>query len=231
MDNLEEKDVIDYGSWTVPTSWSQISLKMFQEIDAFYKEKENKVDIREIVHILTNHTIDEVNALPIEFLDKILEHLQWLQEEPKYGESTNKIVIDGETYIANTQEKLKVGEYIAVDSVLKDNQSNYAVILAILCRKQDEIYDSHYENEVLPSRIKMFEDAKLMDVMPIISFFLQCYIVLQSPTLLSLELQEAINHTRNDILNSRENGEISERCTKRLMKKLSKLEKSMDSIL
>ena len=226
-----DKNIINLGIWNCPKSWNDITLKTYQEIDAFYKEKENKVDIREIVHILTNHTIDEVNALPIEFLDKILEHLQWLQEEPKYGEPTNKIIIDGETYIANTQEKLKVGEYIAVDSVLKDNQSNYAAILAILCRKQDEAYDSKFENEVLPSRIKMFEDAKLMDVMPVVGFFLQCYMVLQSPILLSLEVQEAINRTRNDILNSRENGEISERCTKRLMKKLSKLEKSINSIL
>ena len=221
----------DFGVWNCPRSWDDITLKTYQEIDKFYKDKENKVDVREIIHILTNHTVDEVNELPMEFLDKILEQLQWLQEEPKYGEPTNKITIDGETYIVNIQEKLKVGEFVAVDSVLKDDNNNYAAILAILCRKQDEPYDSKFENEVLPSRIKMFEDAKLMDVMPIVSFFLQCYIVLQSPTLLSLEIQEGISHTRQDILNSRENGELSERCTKRLMKKLSKLEKSIDSIL
>lgn len=221
----------DFGVWNCPRSWDGITLKTYQEIDKFYKDKENKVDVREIIHILTNHTVDEVNELPMEFLDKILEQLQWLQEEPKYGEPTNKITIDGETYIVNIQEKLKVGEFVAVDSVLKDDNNNYAAILAILCRKQDEPYDSKFENEVLPSRIKMFEDAKLMDVMPIVSFFLQCYIVLQSPTLLSLEIQEGISHTRQDILNSRENGELSERCTKRLMKKLSKLEKSIDSIL
>lgn len=221
----------DFGVWNCPRSWSDITLKTYQEIDKFYKDKENKVDVREIIHILTNHTVDEVNELPMEFLDKILEQLQWLQEEPKYGEPTNKITIDGEAYIVNIQEKLKVGEFVAVDSVLKDDNNNYAAILAILCRKQDEPYDSKFENEVLPSRIKMFEDAKLMDVMPIVSFFMQCYIVLQSPILLSLEIQEGISHTRQDILNSRENGELSERCTKRLMKKLSKLEKSIDSIL
>ena len=86
---------------------------------------------------------------------------------------TNKVVIDGVEYHINPQEKMRAGEYISVDSILKDDKRNYAAILAILCRKDGEVYDAHFENEVLQSRIELFENQSIMDVMPLIFFFYQ----------------------------------------------------------
>lgn len=39
MDNNK----IDYGSWTVPTDWSQISLKQFQDIERYYDDKDKSL--------------------------------------------------------------------------------------------------------------------------------------------------------------------------------------------
>lgn len=228
---MEEKEVIkDFGSWNCPTKWDDINLKTYQEIEKYYKDKEKEFDVRDVLHILTNKTEDEINNLPVEFLDTILAHLLFLVTTPEVGEPTNRIEIDGVEYSCNVAEKLKVGEYIAVDTLIKDDASNYAAILAILCRKKDEKYDSRFENEILEDRIKLFENQPVTKILPLISFFINCYIMLETPTLLSSKVEEAISHTRNNIENLRKNGEISKRSMKSAMKKLKKLEKSIKCI-
>lgn len=228
---MEDKEIIkDFGEWKVPSKWDDITLKVYQEIEKYYKDKDEKFDVRDVLHILTNKTDDEINELPAEFLDTILTHLIFLTTTPDVGEATNKIVIDGETYTANVSEKLKVGEYIAVDTLVKDDAHNYAAILAILFRKEGEKYDSHFENEVLEDRIKMFEEQPVVNVLPLVNFFINCYITLQTPILLSSRIEEAISLTRSNIESLHKSGEISKRSMKSAMKKLKKLEKSINSI-
>lgn len=123
-----------------------------------------------------------------------------------------------------------MGEYVAADTALKGDKHNYAAILAVLCRKDGEIYDSKFENEVLEDRIKMWEGAAVTEILPLIGFFFELYITLQMPTLLSSKAMEAIDLMRRDIETLQRNGEISKRYMKSAMKKLKKLEKSINSI-
>ena len=226
-----EKEIIkDFKEWIVPVSWDEITLEKYQKIEEFYEDKEKKFDIREVLHILTDKTIDEVNELPVEFLEIILDKLSFIQSLPKVEKPTNKIVIDGETYAINVQNKLKTGEYLAAETILKDNKHNYAAILAVLCRKPDEIYDSKFENEVVEDRIKMFEKQPITKILQIVSFFLDLALVLNAPTLLSLKVKEEISHIQEHIENLEKNGEVSKRYMKSLTKKLLKLKKSINSI-
>lgn len=225
-----EKDIINLGEWNVPASWNDITLGIYTEIERYYADKDKKFDARDIIHILCNKSIDEVNMLPMDFTEKILEKLTWLQDKPEEKEATNKVIVSGVTYQINFQNKLKTGEYIAVDSVMKDDPHNYAAILAILCRKDGELYDSKFENEVLDDRIKMWEGVPLVDVMPLINFFLHLCVALQVPFLLSSQIKEGISHIRKDIETSARNGEISKHYMKSLMKKLTKLEKSINNM-
>lgn len=226
MDN----ETIDYGKWTVPTKWEEVTLKQFQDIERYYEDKDKKFDVREVLHIFTDHTQDEINALPIDFLEEIMTHLIFLQTKPEDKEPSNKIVIDGEEYTIHTENKLRTGEYIASDTAMKGDRHNYAAILAILCRKDGEIYDSHFENEVLEDRIKLWEKQPVVNILPLIGFFMECYIVLQMPTQLYSKVEEALDLTRKDIETLQKNGEISKRCMKSQMKKLKKLEKYINSI-
>ena len=230
MDKLENKDVIDYGSWNIPTSWNDVSLKMFSELEKYYEVKERKPDLRDVLHILTNKTEDEVNELPMELVDLLLNKLEFMNTYPKQDEVSNKIIIDGETYIINVQNKLKVGEYIAVDQVLKADSHNYAAFLAILCRKEGEKYDSKFENEILEDRIKLFEEQPITKILPITAFFLNLWVMLEIPSQLSSEIKEAISHIRKNLETSVQNGEVSKRFMKSLEKKLKKLEKSINFI-
>lgn len=228
MDN--EKDIIDYGKWTVPCKWEEVTLKQFQDIERYYDDKDRKFDVREVLHIFTNHTEDDINSLPVEFVEEIMSKLLFLQKKPDDKEPSNKIVIDGEAYTIHFENKLKVGEYVGADTAMKGDKHNYAAILAILCRKEDEIYDSKFENEVLEDRIKFWEKQSVVSIFPLIGFFFKLYITSTLPTQLYSQVMEAIDHTRRDIETSAKNGEVSRRYTKSAMKKLRKLEKSINFI-
>lgn len=225
----KEKYYIDYGSWTVPDSWDKVTLKKFQDIQDYYEgiSGETKFDIREILHILCDKTVDEVNALPSEFLDMILEKLVFLQTQPEQQEPTNKIKINGEVYSIHFENQLKTGEYIAADTVLKNDKNNIALLLAILCRKDGEVYDSKFENEVVPERMKMFEQQPVMNILPIAAFFLTLYGHSVMLSQLYSKVEEAINLTHNNIENSDKIGVF-----KRLYLKwrITQLQKSMKSI-
>lgn len=225
-----EEVIKDFGEWRVPTCWSQVSLKTYQEIERYYEDKDKDFDVREVLHIFTNKGIDEINALPLEFLEEIMSKMVFLQEKPEEKKPTNTVEIKGERYTIHTESKLKVGEYVAADTALKGDKHNYAAILAILCRKDGEIYDSKFENEVLEDRIRMWEGVPVTEILPLIGFFIECYITLQMPTLLSSKVVEAIDHMRQDIENLAKNGELSRRSMKSAMKKLKKLEKSISTI-
>lgn len=228
----DEKDIIDYGEITVPSSWDDITLEKYQRIEEYYDtiSGDSKFNIMDVLDIMIDKDKDYIMSLPSEFLDMILDKLSFLQTPMKETEPSPQIEIDGELYSVNTQNKLKTGEYIASDTVLKTNKHNYAAILAILCRKEGEIYDSKFENEMVEDRIKMFEKQPITKVMKLIGFFLHCYMTSQMPSLLSSKVLDAIDLTRSSIENSVKDGEMSKRSMRSLMKKLTKLEKSIKCI-
>lgn len=68
----------------------------------------------------------------------MMQHLQFMNI-PLNVEADSKIVINGEEYKVNYTEKLKFGEWTDAETVLKEK--DYAGLLAILARKNGEIYD------------------------------------------------------------------------------------------
>lgn len=226
---MEEKDIIkDFGKWDVPSKWDDVTLKIYQDIERYYADKEEKqFDVRDVLHILTNRSIDEINELPSEFLDTILTHLLFLVTTPDVGEPSNKIKIDGEEYIINIMEKLKLGEYVAVDNVIKADKSNYASILAILCRKQGEVYDSKFEAETFEKRKEMFEKQPITKILPLVGFFLNLYIISERHSQLYSLVEEGINLTQQNI-ESLENLGVFKKLS--LNWQMRKLKKSLKSI-
>ena len=221
MDNT-----IDYGSWTVPTDWSQITLKMFEDIERYYSDTDKKFDAREVLHIFTNKTVDEINALPLELTEILMNKLLFLQEKPKDVEPSNKVKIDGEEYVINVMEKLKTGEYISIDTIMKGDKYDYASILAVLCRKDGEVYDSKFEAELFEKRKEMFEKQPITKILPIIGFFLNLYVTLKIPSQLYLEVEAELNRIQKHIETSVKIGVFRKHYLKWRMRKLQKLLKS-----
>ena len=226
---MEDKEIIDYGEIHVPSSWDEITLKTYQRIEEYYESitGDTHFNVMDVLDIFIDKDKDYLMSLPSEFLDIILDKLSFLTTPMKTPEPSNKIEINGEKYIVNVQNKLKTGEFIASDSILKDDRHNYAAMLAILCRKEGEVYDLHFENEVVQDRITLFEQQPITKIMPIITFFLALYGQSVMISQLCSKVEEAIDLTRRNIETSHKNGEISRRSMKSAMKKLKKLEQSI----
>lgn len=227
---MEDKEIIkDFGSISVPTSWNEITLKKYQEVERFYENKEDNFNVIDVLDILIDKDRDYINALPAEFLDTILTHLIFLTLTPEVGEPTNKIMIDGEEYSINFMEKLKLGEYVAIDNVLKADKHDYASILAILCRKKDEIYDSKFEAEEFEKRKEMFEKQQVTNILPIISFFLNLYIASERLSHLYSVVEEGIDLIQQNIRSSEKIGAFKKLSLNSQMKKLKKSLRSIKS--
>ena len=128
----------DFGEWNVPSSWDELTLGKFQELERLYDgddDKERKFDVRDVLDLMTDRTKDEINELPIEFTDMLLRKMYWLHEQPDFGKPSNKITIDGVQYTVHNENEMKFGEYVALDTAMKGDKHNYAAMLAILCRK------------------------------------------------------------------------------------------------
>ena len=222
----------DFGEWKVPQSWDELTLGKFQELERFYDgdENERKFDVRDVLDLMTDRTKDEINELPIEFTDSLLRKMYWLHEQPEFGKPSNKITIDGVQYTVHNENEMKFGEYVALDTAMKGDKHNYAAMLAILCRKEGEIFDAKFENEILPSRIEFWKNVSVMKVMPIVSFFLELSSMSLQVSQLSLEIQEGINHILKHIETSKRNGVFSALYTKWQVRKLKKLQKSIKNI-
>lgn len=227
---MDNENVIDLGKWTVPTKWEDVTLEMFQKIEKYYSDKDKDFDVREVLDIFTDHTRDEIDQLPINFTEKLMNELSFLKEQPNYGDASPKIEIDGEEYCINVMEKLKTGEYVAIDTILKNDSHDYISILAVLCRKNGEIYDSKFEAEVFEERQKLFAKQPIMKIMPLISFFLSLFIVRKTHSLLYSEVEEGLNLIQQNIDNSENLGVFKRRSLNSQMKKLRKLLKSNKSI-
>ena len=223
----------DFGEWKVPSSWDDLTLGKFQELERLYDgddENERKFDVRDVLDLMTDRTKDEINELPIEFTDSLLRKMYWLHEQPDFGKPSNKVIIDGVQYTVHNENEMKFGEYVALDTAMKGDKHNYAAMLAILCRKEGEIFDAKFENEILPSRIEFWKNVSVMKVMPIVSFFLELSSMSLQVSQLSSEIQEGINHILKHIETSKRNGVFSALYTKWQVRKLKKLQKSIKNI-
>ena len=178
---------MDFGKINIPTKWEDITLKQFQELMKIY-EQEDK-DILDILALFSGRDKKELKQMPKEFIDTMLVHLQFmnttLEVEPK-----SSIEIQGETYKINYTEKLKFGEFVDVEGLIKDDKYNYAALLGMLCRKDKEIYDDDFIADKLDDRIKMFEELSIDKALQLINFFLKLKLRSIAYTQKSLALQE-----------------------------------------
>ena len=227
---MDNENVIDLGKWTVPNKWEDVTLKMFQKIEKYYSDKDKDFDVRDVLDIFTDHTRDEIDQLPINFTDKLLNELSFLKEQPKYGDASASIEIDGEKYSINVMENLKTGEFVAIDTILKSDPHDYISILAVLCRKNGEIYDSKFEAELFEERQKLFAKQPIIKIMPLIAFFFNLYIIRMTHSQLYSEVEEGLNLIQQNIDNSENLGVFKRHSLNSQMKKLRKLLKSNKSI-
>ena len=162
----------DFGNITVPTSWEQITLGQFITLMKL-QEEENKEDVSliDIMAVLTGTDKKYIYSLPSDFANTIMAHLLFLNK-PLKEEPKAEVIIDGNLYKINYMEKLKFGEYTDANTVMANDKFDYASLLAILCRREGEIYDDDYIAEHLDERTEMWNNQPITKVYPLVCFFL-----------------------------------------------------------
>lgn len=216
-------------NFKIPTSWDEVTLDTFINLQALYKD-DYKPSFTEIISVLSNIKKEELNNYPALIIEKVMDNLTFLST-PITNETNNTITINGERYIVNTEEELLFGEYVDAQTILDADRSNFKAILGILCRKEDEVYNDVFIAKKLNKRIEMFGQQPITKVYPIISFFLNKWIL--SPQNMKSYSEKLLDHTNQLVMSiedSLKNGTGKKSFLNSPMRKLKKLKKSLKYI-
>lgn len=176
-------DKIDFGNYNIATSWDEVTLGMWEKYVRKCSEREdNKLDVLSTLECFSNIPRNVIYQIPSDLFGKMFNNLVFLNEEPN-SEPSNKIEINGEEYIINVMEKLKVKEYLDLQTVIENDKFNYTYMLSILCRKQGEEYNEEYIADKISKRAEMFNNASINKIMPLLAFFLTLWATSEIPSL------------------------------------------------
>lgn len=232
----KELVVKDFGNIKVPTKWEEVTLGQFEKIMKLTGGENNKrVDVISLLCILTGRDEDYINSLPASFVETLMAHLIFLNENPRtYDNTASQIKIGNDLYSIHFLEELKFGEYVEVNESIKNDPLDYSTILAILCRKDGEAFDADYIANKFKLRKEMFQHQPVTEILPLISFFLKLFLLSRADSQGCLtELESATNqllqHT-NSSANNGDGGKHSLSWRMRTTRKLKKLNKAMSLI-
>lgn len=171
---------IQLGKYKVAEKWEDVTLLQWQNyVRSASSKEDNSVDIISTLETFSDIPRSVINQMPTDLFESVIGRLKWITEQPDQTPSQS-VEISGETYTINVMEKLKVKEYLDLNTVIENDKFNYSMIFAILCRKQGEEYDEEFIADKLPDRLEMFEQMNCVEGMKLIAFFLTCFIELET---------------------------------------------------
>lgn len=223
---------INLGNYNICTSWNEVTLLQWQNYVKKASENNGAVDIISTLETFSDIPREVINQMPTDLFESVIKRLKWVSSEPEI-EPSNKVVIDGEEYLINHMEKLKVKEYLDINTVLENDKYNYSVLFAILCRKPNEEYDEAFIADVLPHRIEMFEKSNVLQTMGLITFFLTLSIGLRKHSqsyLVAEHLREELTEVVKSIKSSLKLTDYITPSKVQQIMTLRKLEKSLKNI-
>lgn len=213
----------------MPLSWEEITLEMFQEISKLY-DNDKKPAITDILSVLTNIKKEDLEQYPVEVLNTIIQQAQYIQSTPT-NEVKNEIIVDGEKYFINYENELRFKEFVDAQTLIESNNRDYASLLAILCRKPGELYTDDYIAKEFDKRVEMFNKQPITNILPVVNFFLNYWVVLEKTSKESLTtIKEAANQYLEHIENSLRSGLGKKFSLSFRMKKLQTLKKQLNCI-
>ena len=171
---------INLGQYHVAESWEDVTLLQWQNYVRNASSKEdNSVDIISTLETFSDIPRSVINQMPTDLFESVIGRLKWITEQPDQTPSQS-VEINGETYMINVMEKLKVKEYLDLNTVIENDKFNYSMIFAILCRKQGEEYDEEFIANKIRDKLEMFEQMNCVYGMKLIAFFLTCWVELET---------------------------------------------------
>lgn len=232
MARKKEEVVKDFGKIKVPTKWEEVTLGQFEKIMKLTGGESKRVDVMSLLSILTGQDEDYINSLPASFVETLMAHLIFLNDNPRtYDHTASQIKIGGDFYSIHFLEELKFGEYVEVNESIKNDPLDYSSILAILCRKDGELFDEDYVANKFRKRKEMFQEQPVTEILPLIGFFLKLFLISRANSQGCLtELESATSQLLQHTNSSVSNGDGEKRSLSwrmRTSRKLKKLNKAM----
>ena len=216
--------ITDFGQYNLPKSWDEVTLKQFQELQRAYNDEKKEVSIVDLISIMANKPKSEVQQLPTSFAELIMNELGFIMEQPKQQKPVPYIIIDDKKYMVNYLEKMKTGEWVDCNMIIKDDPKNYAAMLAILCRLEGEAYDDDFIANKLEERTEMFLRQPITKILPIVAFFLELWLVFRKNSQLYTQIEEQLNNIQKNIENLPRGGVFRKRY---LIWRVNRLRKSL----
>lgn len=213
----------------IPTKWDEITLQTFIKLKSLYNDGDQP-SMEQLISILANKDIEDVKQYPAIVIERVFDKLGFLKDGIT-NEISNKVEIDNVTYQINYLEELKFGEYVDINTVLDSDNNNWAAILGILCRKENEIYNDDFIAKELPNRIKMFNEQPITRIYPLISFFLTLCMTSENNIQSYLQtIRDQANRIVKHYITSLKNGAGRSACLNWRVRKLQKLSKQLNNI-
>ena len=232
----KKKEIVkDFGKIKIPIKWGDVNLKQFEQIMRLTGGENKSVDVISLLSILTGKDEDYINSLPASFVETLMAHLIFLNDNPRtYDNTASQIKIGNDLYSIHFLEELRFGEYVEVNESIKNDPFDYSSILAILCRKDGEAFDEDYVANKFKIRKKMFQEQPVTEILPLIAFFFLFFLLSKANSQGCLtELESATNQLLLHTNSSVSNGDGERHSLNWQMKttqKLKKLNKDMSQI-
>lgn len=193
---------IEDTTYNVPEGWNDITLGEYEKWFDFVAD--SKMKQIELVSLISTIPFDLLSTLPLSFYTEVLNMVSFVFAGNDFKPS-NKIMIDDEVYSVSTKDELILAQYVDVEATFEEdgNESRLSEILAIVCLKKGEKYDS----KILKERKKLFQGLKMNEVFPLLAFFLQLRKNLQTITTFYSKVVQEINQYADLIRSSAENGD------------------------
>lgn len=151
-------------TWTIPDSWQDIRLTDYEKW--YLRKPETKQEYVQFVADVCKIDTQMLLDAPAQVFNIITDTIGFIfDNEP---EPSNKVNVDGRDYFVSFSDKLTLGEWVDIESVLgSDSTGKLSEILAILCRPAGEKYNPDNADE----RTAIFRNLTCDKVLPLVGFF------------------------------------------------------------
>ena len=184
------------GTFKMPTSWSEISIKQFQEIDKLEIDSDISRSVA-YLSVLSGISINTILDMPFNVFKELEQYTYFINEKPK-DKICPIITIDGVEYGYRMKiSEMSTAEFCDFDTIYTAEKviENIHLLIAILYRKitkkrsETDFDIEKYNFDTLHERAEMFKNSIKMDnLLSALSFF-QAHVLIYSGVMLDFSEQ------------------------------------------
>ena len=162
--------------YSIPESWDDVTLGMFEQIVSIEMNGENDLlDSMKLLCAVTGMAMDDAMLIPVNEMPKILEVLKFANTEVEQKRAESIKIGDDEYFAKDDFDKMTTGEVLSIDMISKkyDGKIERAIseFMCIFLRKKVDGKLETFKADFM-ERAELFrENVKVTDVYQMFVFF------------------------------------------------------------